>query len=455
MASFLSYRDRDWQQQPSAESFLRSFIERTLKCCPGAENYAEKLRDACGVRLRDIVDYIEFDDPALVATIEEAGWEEEESRQWQNRSGYFPAFIRGASTSIYIRVESIEQFAGVTSGRGEIRGAAFGPVRRLVAFTNGGTSLSGIERNGYVGFSAPIVSPDLIRKARLHLQSFRSRRRHFDGIEAGLGHTEELVDQAVADLGSHWACDLWLKAEREYWMLRCAPARLQKARQDAAGIGWSNIDHHTYDGSRRHYRHTIRILEKLGYELREMLYAGELAGWGSQILEQPVLKSTIFADVDLAPHELDVDFAHEELPELDKHRRAGLVSALHGESILEAGLNHVAGLFEQRTLRNQLELEGVRMMAPFSEMPHLYQELTEGALIAIDPGRVDALEAEGHLDAAQAEEIRLNGAILSHLENIERNDGFKGFNKPGIDGVLRKLDPRSRTGAEAREKRTA
>jgi hypothetical protein len=44
--------------------------------------------------------------------------------------------------------------------------------------------------------------------------------------------------------------------------------------------------------------------------------------------------------------------------------------------------------------------------------------------------------------AEQAEDFRLNGAIGSHLENLERNEGFKGFNQPGIDGVLRIIDPR-------------
>jgi hypothetical protein len=116
---------------------------------------------------------------------------------------------------------------------------------------------------------------------------------------------------------------------------------------------------------------------------------------------------------------------------------------LHGESILEAGLNHVAALFDQRLLRDQLGADGIRMMSPFSDFPHLYQELTLGDWAAVEPSRVDALERAGHIDAAEAERIRLNGAIISHLENIERNDGFKGFNKPGIDGVLRKLDPRA------------
>jgi hypothetical protein len=168
-----------------------------------------------------------------------------------------------------------------------------------------------------------------------------------------------------------------------------------------------------------------------------------MAGWGSQVLEQPVLRSTIFADVDLAPEELDIDFAHQPLPELARHRRAGILSLLHGESILECGLNHVAALYDQRALRAQLEAEGIAMMSPFSSFPFLYQELTVGAPAPVDPARVDLLERDGHLTADEAEAIRLNGYIATHLENIERNQGYKGFNKPGIDGVLRALDPRA------------
>jgi hypothetical protein len=167
------------------------------------------------------------------------------------------------------------------------------------------------------------------------------------------------------------------------------------------------------------------------------------------VLEQPVIGSTIFADVDLAPEELAIDFAHEMLPELPKHRRAGLLSELLGESILEAGLNHVAALYDQRLLRQQLEGEGLSMMAPFSDFPHLYQELTTGDWAAVDPKRVDALEAAGHIGAEEAEKLRLEGSIVAHLENIERNDGYKGFNREGIDSVLRKLDPRAYHGQTA------
>ena len=55
---------------------------------------------------------------------------------------------------------------------------------------------------------------------------------------------------------------------------------------------------------------------------------------------------------------------------------------------------------------------------------------------------IDRLEQAGHLDPTEAEAFRLGGAIATHLENMQRNDGFKGFNQPGIDAVLRIIDPR-------------
>ncbi len=150
----------------------------------------------------------------------------------------------------------------------------------------------------------------------------------------------------------------------------------------------------------------------------------------------------IFADIDLAPHELDIDFAHQQLALLPYVRRAGLWCALHGESMLEAGINHLECMYDHRRLLSSLGATGVTFMSPFSDFPHLYQALTDGEWWPVSPARVDALEQAQLITAEQAEDFRLNGAIGSHLENLERNDGFKGFNQPGIDGVLRMIDPR-------------
>ena len=37
---------------------------------------------------------------------------------------------------------------------------------------------------------------------------------------------------------------------------------------------------------------------------------------------------------------------------------------------------------------------------------------------------------------------REQGAIGSHLENLERNEGFKGFNQTGVSEIISATDPR-------------
>ncbi len=434
-------KDRVWEVQPDAEATLREFVDAALARNKAAGDYAGSLLDGCAIRMRDIIDYVETTDGELRSRLTQNGWHENDGIL-RHAEGYFPEFVAGDRDVVWFRAENIEAFAKATGLDLEIEGLRHGPIRRAIAF-DGSPAFGVVQRSGHIGFDVPNTPDETIRLARLHGQAFGARRRQFADVSEGLDHTQELVSAAVSDLGPHWACDVWLRAERAYWMSRCDAGRHQWRRQLSVGVGWANIDHHTYDGSREHFRKTVEILETLGYELREMLYAGELAGWGSQVLEQPALKSTIFADVDLAPEELTIDFAHEPLPPLDKHRRAGVLSILHGESILEAGLNHVAALYDQERLRSQLADSGVSMMPPFSDFDHLYQELTLGERVPVDPVRVDRLEREGHLPKDEAEDIRLNGAIATHLENIERNFGYKGFNKAGIDGVLRKLDPRA------------
>jgi hypothetical protein len=431
-----------WQTHPQADELVSGVLHTALQDCSAAEQFAAHLLKTTGVRLRDILDHVVFDDAGLRRELERNGWKEISPGVLRHLDGYFPDFVQGEGLQIAFRAESLEMLAAVRSGTGPVQGAQFGPYRRARVFQSGRTAFWAVERNGHVTYDMPTVSTATIRSARLGLQAFRSRRRQFDSVTQGLEHTERVVDVVVGDLGQHWACDLFLRAEREYWMQRCDAGRLQYSRQCAAGVGWVNIDHHTYDSSREHFAHTIRILEKLGYVCRELFYAGAQAGWGSQILEQPVLRSTIFADIDLAPEELDFDFAHLPLAPLPKFRRAGIWCGMHGESMLEAGLNHVAGMYDQVQLRTQLASSGVRMMAPFSSYPELYQELTEGQWWPVDPARVDRLERAGHLAPEEAEDFRLRGAIASHLENLERNQGFKGFNQPGIDGVLRIIDPR-------------
>ena len=437
--------DRTWTTQPAAAALVRSVLQETLDRVPAANALAHRLLDDLGVRLLDLLDHLRIGDAALVAAFRATGWEEDPIQPGvlRNPTGLFPAVLAGGNgTTVAFKVEYAHEFVAAQRLTAAIDGALHAPFRRVRLAEVDGVAFDAIERRGSTGFEPRDPSPAQLREARLVLQAFRARRRSFDSIGAGYDAIDPLVAQATGALGPDWACWLWLRAEREYWESRNRAGRIQKARQDAHGIGWANQDHHTYDSSREWFHRCVAVLETLGFECRELFYAGHAAGWGSQILEQPAIGSVIFADIDLAPDELDIDFAHLQLERLPFLRRAGLWCALHGESMLESGINHLECMYDHVRMQAALEGAGVAFMPPFSDFPHLYQALTAGEWWPVDPARVDALEAAGLIGAEQAEDFRLHGAIGSHLENLERNDGFKGFNQRGIDGVLRIIDPR-------------
>ena len=48
----------------------------------------------------------------------------------------------------------------------------------------------------------------------------------------------------------------------------------------------------------------------------------------------------------------------------------------------------------------------------------------------------------GAITLDEADRFRRFGAIGSHLEILERNEGYKGFNRAGINEIIRDTDPR-------------
>jgi hypothetical protein len=187
----------------------------------------------------------------------------------------------------------------------------------------------------------------------------------------------------------------------------------------------------------------IGIFEKLGFQCRERFYAGREAGWGAQVLEQPNAGVVIFADVDLSPDELIADFSHEPLAERRELGTVGLWCGLHGESFLAAGMHHLECQFDFDGLKNQLETEaGIGVMKPFTNFPYLRQAFTEGERWSVAKHRIDALLKEGKISTQQAAAFEREGAIGSHLENLERNAGFKGFNQTGVSEIIAATDPR-------------
>jgi hypothetical protein len=259
--------------------------------------------------------------------------------------------------------------------------------------------------------------------------------------------TLALAQTLVGDLGSDTAAWIAFEAERSYWQRRNRAAQLQKASQDSLGLGWANHDHHTYRSSRQAFPLLIQILETFGFHSRERFYAGAEAGWGAQVMEQPVCRFAVFADVDLSPEEVEGDFAHRPLPERHDLGTVGLWCALHGEAMLGAGLHHLAGRFDFEAVTAKLAGEGIEMMRPFSEFSYLRQAFSRGERWNVAPERLERLAITGQIDEDQRIRFAEKGAIGSHLENIQRAEGFKGFNQQKISDIIRRTDPRAGVGA--------
>ncbi len=207
------------------------------------------------------------------------------------------------------------------------------------------------------------------------------------------------------------------------------------------GLGWANHDHHTFRSSRANFPLLISILLALGFKKRERYYAGKDAGWGAQIMEQPEAGLIIFADVDLAPQDVTVDFSKVALPDLAKPGTVGLWCALHGESMLQAGMHHLEAKFDFDLLKKDLEVRQIEIMKPFSDFSFLRQAFTKAEMWPVPEARLSELRDKGALSPEAYEQIKAKGAVGSHMENLQRREGFKGFNQRGVSEIIAAVNP--------------
>ena len=429
---------------------MRGLVEQFIARNAAAGDLATRMQSDTGTRFFDWVDHL-----CLQETEEnhrllgEAGYAQQSldpahaGRTFVHLEGLFPAIILeiGPRRRLAIKVESIADFAAANHLH-PAGGKPLWPYREQTISADDQTEFIAVERHGYRGFHPLPTPPGQMLAVLRHIEQFRLRPRAFEQDEEGFATTAAMIDAAIADIGQDAACDLFFTAEREFWQRRNRAAQFQKARQDRLGLGWANHDHHTYRSSRRHFARLIAVFEKLGFSCRERFYAGREAGWGAQVLEQPIAGIVIFADVDLSPDEVVNDFAHEPLTPRESLGTVGFWCGLHGESFLQAGMHHLECQFDFESLTQQLEDGGVEMMKPFTNFPYLRQAFTEGERWPVGEKRLVALRSANLITAGQAEQFRRNGAIGSHLENLERNEGFKGFNQSGVSEIIAATDPR-------------
>ena len=439
-----------WTTQPEAALLIAELTADVEQDLRSARELRRRMLDETGTRFEDWIDHLVLPhDDSLADRLEDAGFHPDQSpgdQVWRHSEGVFPAvrlYDRDARR-IVLKVDSVVQFfvTHEIDARDAIDGSPLAPIRRGKSAVDGTAELWVIERHGTPSLTPLPFDPELQAKALDWGEEFRLRHRCLESDADGFEVLQTMIRRCSRDLGRARTCDLFFKAEREYWQNRNSVARFQKARQDRLGLGWGNHDHHTYRSSREHFGTLIGVLESLGFERRERFYAGAEAGWGAQVLEHYACGITVFADVDLSPDEVAGDFAHESLPPRDEHGTVGLWCALHGEAMLQAGMHHLECLFDFDVVRQQLEANGIETMPPFTDLPHLKQAFVHGDVWAVDSQRIAALSDAGRITSEQAARFRTVGALGSHLEVLQRADGFKGFNQSGISEIIRETDPR-------------
>jgi hypothetical protein len=81
-------------------------------------------------------------------------------------------------------------------------------------------------------------------------------------------------------------------------------------------------------------------------------------------------------------------------------------------------------------------------MQPFSDFPTLRQVFTRGERWKVPGRRLAPLLDADQIGAEQQERFVEEGAVGSHLELIQRGEGFKGFNQQTVSDIIRRTDPR-------------
>ncbi len=449
-------RTFDWPLCYEAERLLGGYVEAFLGRNAFARQLAERMRDETGTEFFEWVDHLVLA-PDSVPALRAAGLREENVEApagttvfWHPRAMMPRVLVRsdggggGVPSDLALRPEVLADFLAAHDLEAHIEGACGARFRRARMAEENGATLWGVERLGYRGYVVHEPTAAQVSGVLHARELWRTRKRNFapQSDAAGVTHALARLDAVLAIVDRDTACDLFFAEERGFWEARNRAGQIQKRRQDRLGLGWGNHDHHTFRCSRERFADLMIFLDRLGFAKRERFFAGAEAGWGAQISEQAVAGIVVFADVDLMPEETSIDFSTKRLPPAPALRTVGLWCGLHGDSFLQAGMHHLEARFDFARLRDQLAQQGVNTMRPFSDFEFLRQAFTEGERWTVRPERVQALVAQKLITPAQAEGFIRDGAIGSHLENLQRKGGFKGFNQKSVSVIISATDPR-------------
>lgn len=346
--------------------------------------------------------------------------------------------------NLSLKVDDLERFLAANhQTEKRILGERNAPLRTVELNIENDHSLFAVERHGSITFDVHQAID--LKEYTDALNILSSRKRTVEDDADGMEELRDRIEALHDTLAPARLADAFFRAERAYWLSRNRAGMVQFRRQELLGLGWGNHDHHTFRCSRENFGKVIAIFEEMGLTKRERFFAGAQAGWGAQVMEQPDSGLVVFADVDLGAEEGHTDFVAQELEPLDKLGTVGLWVGLHGESVLDSGMHHLAVGSDFNGMREDLGAREVVSMNPFSNFDFLKQSFTEAEQWMPPKGRMDRLVASNYVSEKQATRFVEYGAVGSHLEIVQRDLGFRGFNQDSVSAIIRMTDPLKRS----------
>ena len=453
----MSKQQSQWLRHPEAAAFVREQLDQFTANLPPVGALQARMMAQTNNRMADWLDHLVLaDGDAVQGRLADLGFEPEDVPAepgdvvYHHPGGVFPwlllrketAAAPGDVVAAAISVEDAGDFLMAQRVVAPIEGSVLGPYRRARVWQSGGREFLAVERRGHRGFVPLTMEPDYPLCYLRACEQWATRPRLFDDARAGMEHTLALARSLVGDLGTDAAAWAFLHTEQTCWQQRNRAGQIQKNRQDSLGLGLANREHAAFRSSRETFTLLIQILETLGFYPRERFYAGAEAGWGAQVMVQPACRFAIFADVDLSPDEVEGDFAHQSLAPRRELGSIGLWCGLHGEAMLAAGPHHFACRLDFDAAIQALAEQGIKAMHPFSDFAYLKQTFTRGERWRPTEERLERMVTAGQINASQRECFSDDGAVSSHLEIIQRDEGFKGFNQQTVSDIIRRTDPR-------------
>ena len=440
-----------WERQAEAEKACLDLLEDCKRGNSTLSRFEQKLIQQTSSRLLDWVDHILVQDSKQIKErLNNVGFVKQPGTRYEalyHPGALLPRIVltrqsSGMDQGVAVRVENIGDFLQTNGYRAGIEGGPLAPYRRAVVGTEGRVGMMVVERRGTMDYDPVSLSDVHLRNYLEGMEAWQKRPRDGNNEDEIFREIFRIADRLVSQLGMDTAASIICQCERAYWMSHNFAARVQRGRHETLGLGWANHDHYTFRSSRRNFFRLVDLFTRLGFQNRERFYAGAEAGWGAQVMENAVAGLVLFLDVDLAPEEVTTEFSREELKDVNQLGTVGLWCALHGDSILQAGMHHFAARYDFERLIADLARLSVGYMAPFSNFPYFKQAFSVAERWVANPVRVEKLIRDKSITIEQGERFLNQGAVGSHLENIERREGYKGFNRKNVSAIIQQTDPR-------------